>query len=66
MIPLPPDKIYNMWLAIKDLEFDTSYGGFHGMIVQDKDLRKRTLESMQNQVIAMDYDDHELLRERLP
>ena len=66
MIPLPPNKIHAIWKAISELEFDTSFGNFNGMDVHDKELKRRTLESMQMHVIAQDYDDHPLLNEKLP
>lgn len=65
MIPLPPEQVHAMWHAVKDLDFDTSYGGFHGMVVHDKDLKKRTLESMKIQIRAEGYDSHTLLNEQV-
>lgn len=65
MIPLPPPKIHAIWNAIKDLEYDTSYGNFYGMTVHDQELKQRTLFSMKAQVRAQGYENHPLLAEEV-
>lgn len=46
MIPLPPEKIHDIWKAVKPFSFDTTYGGFPGQNVTRTDLKAQVLESM--------------------
>lgn len=66
MIPLPPDVIYDMWLAIRGLSFYTTHGAFAGMDVRDDDLKKRMLESMKIQVRTGGWKTHAILDEPEP
>ena len=66
MIPLEPGKIHSIWRAIRDFEFERSYGNFNGMTVADKDLKRRTLASMKVQIRTMGYEGHPLLEESVP
>ncbi|MDI1493269.1 MAG: hypothetical protein OHK93_005057 [Ramalina farinacea] len=54
-IPLDPDTIHVIWKAIRDLEFEATFGAFTGMEVRDKGLRGRMLESMKVQVRGMGW-----------
>lgn len=63
MIPLPPDVIFKMCLAIRDLAFDTTHGAFVGMDVRDENLKKRVLESMKIQVRIGGWKAHEIFDE---
>ena len=63
MIPLPPDTIHNIWRAVKDLDFDTTYGNFIGMDIRGPDLRKRVLESMKIQVKSQGFQEHAIFSE---
>ncbi|KAK4696188.1 hypothetical protein P7C71_g1689, partial [Lecanoromycetidae sp. Uapishka_2] len=63
MIPLPPNVILDMWLAIRNLSFDTTHGAFVGMDVRDEDVKKRVLESMKIQVGTGGWKAHEILDE---
>lgn len=63
MIPLPPSAIQAMWNAIKSYDFDTTHGGFTGMDVRDKGLKKRLLDSMKIQIRGEGWGHHPLLSE---
>jgi glyoxylase-like metal-dependent hydrolase (beta-lactamase superfamily II) len=63
MIPMTPDDILGIWKAIEPFEFEATYGAFQGMDVEDKDLKKRMLESMKIVVRTGGWPDHRLLSE---
>jgi hypothetical protein len=46
MIPLAPKAVHGIWTAIKQFEFDSTYGGFPGQNLKRPDLKKQVLESM--------------------
>ena len=59
-IPLPPDQILQIWRAIAPFDFHTTYGAFSAMDIRDKDLKKRTLESMKIQARGEGWNEHEI------
>lgn len=61
MIPLPPDKIAAMWRILERHEFRSTHGAFMGQDMEDEEIRKRVLESMQIQIRAMGWSGHEML-----
>ncbi|KAK9458885.1 beta-lactamase-like protein [Lipomyces oligophaga] len=61
-IPLDPDSIHGIWKAIKNLSFDTVYGGWTGLDVL-YEAKARVLESMKIVVKRMGFTDHLLLTE---
>ena len=63
MIPLTPDDIMIIWRALKTFDFDTTYGAFNGMTVNDANMKERILMSMKIQVRSMGWKDHKLLKE---
>lgn len=65
MIPLPPSEIQKAWEAVKDYEFDTTFGAFKGMDVRDKNVKSRVLQSMQIQIKAEGHPHHPLLSETI-
>ena len=66
MIPLDPDTIMGIWQAIRTLDFNTTYGSFHGMTVRDEDAKERILQSMKTQVRHGGWKQHRLLDEQIP
>lgn len=63
MIPLPPDELAAMWKVLEKHEFRSTHGAFMGHDIEDRDgIKKRVLESMQIQVKAMGWPDHELIK----
>ena len=66
MIPLPPDKIFGIWQALKKFDFTTTHGAFLGLDVRDKGVKGRILESAKIQVQAEGYQQHKLLEEMWP
>lgn len=69
-IPLPPQKILQIWRAIKPYDFRATFGVFKGANVVEKEgqrmsLKERVLESAKIQVRAMGWDGHEMLAETL-
>ncbi|KAL8689382.1 MAG: hypothetical protein Q9218_004934 [Villophora microphyllina] len=66
MIPLGPDAILGIWEAVIGFEFHTTYGGFPGMNVRDKDVKQRILGSMKTQVRSEGWKEHEILDEVVP
>lgn len=63
MIPLPPDDLAAMWKVLEKHDFRSTHGAFMGHDIEDKDgIKKRVLESMQIQVKAMGWPDHQLLK----
>lgn len=52
MIPLAPSEIYKIWLALRQHEFESTYGAFVGTEVRDTNVKARVLESMKIQVRA--------------
>ena len=60
MIPLPPATILQMWRALKPFEYNTVYGAFPQMNLQDPEMKKRVWESVQIQVRGMGWDTHEV------
>lgn len=63
MIPLPPDELAAMWKVLEKHDFRSTHGAFMGQDIEDKDgIKKRVLESMQIQVRAMGWSDHQLLK----
>lgn len=66
MIPLDPDAIIGIWQAIKGFDLHTTYGGFHGMAVRDKNVKQRILHSMKMQVRHEGWKEHQILDEQVP
>jgi len=69
-IPLPPDKIMQIWRAIKPYKFKATFGVFQSANVVEKpgqrmSLKERVLESAKIQIKAMGWDEHEVLAEAL-
>jgi hypothetical protein len=46
-----------MWLALKDVEFNATYGGFMGMDIENEDVKGRVLESMKIQARSIKQGD---------
>lgn len=61
MIPLPPDEIAAMWKVLEKHEFRSTHGAFMGQDIEDNEIKKRVLESMQIQVRGMGWHDHQML-----
>ncbi|KAJ5737812.1 uncharacterized protein N7483_002937 [Penicillium malachiteum] len=61
-IPLPPDAIYDIWKAIKDLDFNDAHGAFLAQDTRGKS-KERILESAKIVVKASGYLQHPLLNE---
>ncbi|KAL8825850.1 MAG: hypothetical protein Q9191_004163 [Dirinaria sp. TL-2023a] len=61
MIPLPPHTILEMWHALKPYEFDTTYGAFPQMNLQDSEMKKRVWESIKIQVRGMGWNESAVL-----
>ncbi|KAK9238828.1 beta-lactamase-like protein [Lipomyces kononenkoae] len=60
MIPLDPDAVFNIWNAIKDIEFDKVHSGWWGRVVYP-DAKRRVLDSAKIFVGAMGYTKHAML-----
>jgi hypothetical protein len=56
-IPLGVDEMARMWLALKDVEFNATYGGFMGMDIENEDVKGRVLESMKIQARSIKQGD---------
>lgn len=50
MVPLPPDKIQQIWDALKPFEFTATHGLFTGWDISGEDVKGRVLESMKIQI----------------
>ena len=61
MIPLPPHTILELWRAIKPYEFDSVYGAFAQLNLQDPEMKQRLWESIKIQVRGMGWNERELL-----
>lgn len=61
MIPLSPADISRMWTVLSGHAFKSTHGAFPGHDVEDGDIKRRVLESMQIQVRGMGWTDHALL-----
>ena len=64
-IPLPPQKVHDIWKAVKPWHFTSTYGLVKGMDVHDANLKRRVLESAKIQIRAEGYHDHPILGEDL-
>ncbi|UZP36490.1 hypothetical protein NXS19_004306 [Fusarium pseudograminearum] len=58
-IPLGVDEMARMWRALKDVEFNATYGGFMGMDIEHEDVKERVLESMKIQAGFIGEKDFE-------
>lgn len=65
MIPLPPDEIASMWKILERHEFKSSHGAFIGQDIDDDQIKKRVLESMQIQIRSMGYQTHTMLEAKV-
>lgn len=65
MIPLSPDEIFRIWVALRGFEFEVTHGLFVGWDVRKKDVKQRMLDSMKVQVQRMGYQTHGLLDESI-
>jgi len=63
MIPLPPDTIHKMWMALKPYEFTVTHGLFPGWEIRDENVKQSVLESMKIQVRNQGFAEHALLDE---
>ncbi|KAF2204202.1 hypothetical protein GQ43DRAFT_460967 [Delitschia confertaspora ATCC 74209] len=63
MIPLPPNKIHDIWKALKPFKFEATYGGFPGQDVHREDLKEQVLESMKIQVRGEGHRESGILEE---
>lgn len=61
MIPLPPNEIANMWRILERYQFRSTHGAFMGQDIEDRELKRRVLESMQIQIKAMGWPGHQML-----
>ena len=66
MIPLPPNKIMNIWKALEPFDFNSTHGAFLGLDVRDVNVKNRVLESAKIQIRAEGYRNHELEKEEQP
>ncbi|KAF5010457.1 hypothetical protein FDECE_3392 [Fusarium decemcellulare] len=64
-IPLSVDEMARMWGILRGYEFRATHGGFAGMDIEDENLKKRVLDSMQIQARHMGYGDSEFMKETL-
>ncbi|MCJ1391704.1 hypothetical protein MMC18_004569 [Xylographa bjoerkii] len=62
-IPLPPDKVMQIWVALRPFEFTSTHGAFVGTDVRGEDVKRRVLESAKIQVRAEGWERCELLDE---
>lgn len=62
-IPLNADEIAHMWSVLKNYDFRSTHGAFVGGDVEDECVKQRVLTSMQIQVQAMGWKDHEFLKQ---
>lgn len=74
-IPLHPDDIHQIWLKVKELNFDTALGAFEGMDIYTMPneskrgtggVKGRLLESCKIYVKAMGWNEHGILNETMP
>lgn len=74
-IPLHPDDIHQIWIKVKDLDFETALGAFEGMDIYTMPnessrgtggVKGRLLESCKIYVKAMGWTQHGILSETLP
>ena len=63
MIPLPPDDIAKMWSVLKKHDFKSTHGAFVGTDIENPDVKRRVLESMQIQCRGEGHINHVLLNE---
>lgn len=61
-IPLSPDEIHGIWNAIKDLDFEDTYGGFLGKEIRGNS-KEKVLQSAKIVVRASGHLQHPLLNE---
>lgn len=61
MIPLSPGEIAQMWKVLSGHEFKSTHGAFMGQDIEDADIKRRVLESMQIQVRRMGWTEHPFL-----
>lgn len=73
-IPMHPDDIHQIWLKVKDLDFDTALGAFEGMDIYTMPneakrgtggVKGRLLESCKIYVKAMGWKEHGILNETM-
>ena len=66
LIGLHPDAMYNVWLAVKDLEFEWIYGGWYTVPVIKKG-KQAILKSLQQIIkIITREEKHAIFSESLP
>ncbi|KAK3329500.1 beta-lactamase-like protein [Apodospora peruviana] len=62
MIPLSAAEIVRMWGILRGYKFGSTHGAFLGSDIEDGNVKRRVLESMQIQIRSMGYTEHEFLR----
>jgi hypothetical protein len=65
LIPLPPDAIHQIWVALKPFEFDRAFAGFPRREIRHKRVKAKVLESIKIFVQGAGYRSHAILEERL-
>lgn len=58
MIPLSADEIARMWGILKKYDFTSTHGLILGQDIEDADVKKRVLESVQIQLRMMGVKEH--------
>lgn len=61
MIPLSPNEVSQMWKVLSGQEFKSTHGAFMGQDIEDVEIKKRVLDSMQIQVRRMGWTEHAFL-----
>ncbi|MCJ1287372.1 hypothetical protein MMC26_006721 [Xylographa opegraphella] len=62
-IPLPPQKVMQIWRAVRPFEFTSTHGAFVDTDVRGGDVKRRVLESAKIQVRAEGWERCEILNE---
>ena len=64
MIPLPPDKIRDIWKALEPFDFSSTHGAFLGQDVRDVEVKRRVWESVRIQIRAEGHEFDEAFMSR--
>lgn len=66
MVPLPPDKIQQIWNAIKPFDFTATHGLMMGFDISAHDVKGRVLESMKIQTKMQGFSEASIFQESWP
>lgn len=65
MIPLSVDEIARMWMILKTYDFKSTHGLILGQDIEDINVKKRVLESVQIQLRMMGVKEHPIFSEEV-